>query len=145
LNRTCRFRACGPAANSLKSTCKPCSFRFVAFFSVPIVIAGSQAVLQAKVAPEVQGRVLALNMMLNTAAFAVAYLLAGPLADHVFERLMAADGLLVTSIGQLIGVGPGRGMGLMFVVMGLLAMVTAVSAFAYPRIRKVETELPDIS
>jgi len=118
---------------------------FIAFFCVPIVIAGSQAIIQAKVAPEVQGRVLSLNMMLNTAAFAAAFLLAGPLADRVFEPLMAAGGFLAGNIGQLIGVGPGRGMGLMFVIMGLLAVVTAVSAFAHPRIRNVEKELPDIA
>lgn len=117
---------------------------FVAFFCVPIVIAGSQAVLQAKVAPAVQGRVLALNMMLNTAAFAAAFLLSGPLADRLFEPIMSSNGLLAGTAGQLIGVGPGRGMGLMFVIMGLLAVAAAVSAFAYPRIRNVETELPDM-
>jgi hypothetical protein len=31
----------------------------------------------------------------------------------------------------------------MFVVMGSLAVMTALSAFAYPRIRNVEVELPD--
>jgi len=115
---------------------------FLAFFFLPTVMGSSQAIMQAKVAPEVQGRVFALNGMLNTLSFALAYLLGGPLADRVFEPLMAVNGPLASSVGQLIGVGPGRGMGLMFVVMGLLAMATAVSAFAYPRIRHVETELP---
>ena len=45
--------------------------------------------------------------------------------------------------GDIIGVGPGRGMGLMFVLMGILAIVIALSAFAHPRIRRVEVELPD--
>jgi MFS family permease len=116
---------------------------FLAFLFLPTVMGASQAIMQVKVAPDVQGRVFALRAMLNTSAFAVAYLIGGPLADRVFEPLMADGGSLAGSLGQLIGVGPGRGMGLMFVVMGLLAIATAVSAFAYPRIRNVETELPD--
>ncbi|MCP4426120.1 MAG: MFS transporter, partial [Chloroflexi bacterium] len=100
---------------------------FLAFFFLPTVMGGSQAIMQAKVAPEVQGRVFALNGMLNTLSFALAFLISGPLADRVFEPLLAADGLLANSIGQFIGVGPGRGMGFMFVATGLLAMGTAVS------------------
>lgn len=117
---------------------------FLAFFFLPTVMGGSRAIMQAKVAPDVQGRVFALNGMFYTLSFAAAYLIGGSLADRVFEPLMDVGGLLSDSIGQLIGVGPGRGMGLMFVMMGLLAMGTAVSAFAYPRIRNVETELPDM-
>ena len=116
---------------------------FLAFLFLPTVMGASQAIMQVKVAPDVQGRVFALRAMLNTSAFAVAYLIGGPLADKVFEPLMTDGGTLAGSLGRLIGVGPGRGMGLMFVVMGLLAIATAASAFAYPRIRNVETELPD--
>ncbi len=116
---------------------------FLAFLCLPTVMGASQAIMQVKVAPDVQGRVFALRAMLNTSAFAVAYLIGGPLADRVFEPLMADGGALSGSMGRLIGAGPGRGMGLMFVVMGLLAVATAVSAFAYPRIRNVEVELPD--
>jgi MFS family permease len=116
---------------------------FLAFLCLPTLMGASQAIMQVKVAPDVQGRVFALRAMLNTSAFAVAYLIGGPLADQVFEPLMADGGLLAGSLGQVIGVGPGRGMGLMFVVMGSLAIMTALSAFAYPRIRNVEVELPD--
>jgi MFS transporter, DHA3 family, macrolide efflux protein len=66
-----------------------------------------------------------------------------PLADYVFEPLMAPDGLLAGSVGQLIGVGPGRGIGLMFIVMGTLTMIVTVVAYLYPRLRLVEDELPD--
>jgi MFS family permease len=116
---------------------------FLAFICVPAVMGASQAIMQVKVAPDVQGRVFALRATLNTSAFAIAYLVGGPLADRIFEPLMADGGALAGSLGRLMGVGPGRGMGLMFVVVGVLAIFTAVSAFAYPRIRNVETELPD--
>jgi hypothetical protein len=100
--------------------------------------------MQVKVDPKIQGRVIGLRIFLNTISFALAYLLGGGLADSLFEPLMAKNGLLAGNVGYFIGVGPGRGMGLMFVLMGILSIVTAIGAFVYPRIRRVEVELPDI-
>jgi hypothetical protein len=34
-------------------------------------------------------------------------------------------------------------MGLMFMLMGTLSIITALSAFAFPRIRRIDIELPD--
>jgi len=39
------------------------------------------------------------------------FLLAGPLADKVFEPMMAPGGFLAGSVGAFLGVGPGRGIG----------------------------------
>jgi DHA3 family macrolide efflux protein-like MFS transporter len=116
---------------------------FLAFLAVPVVMGASQTILQAKIAPEIQGRVFGLRMALNTLAFAMAYPLSGWLADAVFEPFMASGSRLAGSIGGLIGFGPGRGMGLLFVLTGILAVVTALSALALPRVRRVELELPD--
>jgi DHA3 family macrolide efflux protein-like MFS transporter len=116
---------------------------FLAFLCLPTVMSASQAILQVKVAPNIQGRVFALRMMLNTISFAIAFLIGGLLADQVFEPLLATNGYLAGNVGLLIGTGPGRGMGLMFIVMGVLSVLTAISAFMYPRVRRVEIELPD--
>ena len=56
---------------------------------------------------------------------------------------MVAGGSLANIFGSFIGAGPGRGMGLMFVIMGMLSIMAALSAFSHPRIRRVEIELPD--
>jgi MFS family permease len=117
---------------------------FLAFFALPSVMGASQAIFQTKVAPKIQGRVFGLRMFLNTISFALAYLLGGYLAETFFEPIMAKNGILADTIGQIIGVGPGRGMGLMFIIMGVLSILSALSAFAHPRIRGVEVELPDI-
>jgi hypothetical protein len=71
------------------------------------------------------------------------YVIAGPLADRVFEPLLAPGQPLAASIGQLIGVGPGRGIGLIFIVVGFLTILVAAAGFAYPRIRLLDTEIPD--
>ena len=117
---------------------------FFFFLGRPIIISSNQVVLQRKVLPEVQGRVFALSGMIAGAAMPLAYLIAGPLADQVFEPLLATNGLLAGSIGQIIGVGPGRGIGLLFIIVGMLTATTAVAAYQYPRLRLVEKELPDV-
>jgi len=117
---------------------------FFAYLSLPFVIGASQAVMSSKVAHALQGRVFALRVLLVTTSFTLAYLTAGPLAESVFEPLLAPGGPLAGSIGLLIGVGRGRGIGLMFIVLGLLATLTALAGFAYSRLRRVEVELPDV-
>jgi MFS transporter, DHA3 family, macrolide efflux protein len=116
---------------------------FGAHLTIAIVSGSNQAIWQTKVASEIQGRVFAMQQMLSNAMQPLAYLLAGPLADRVFEPLLAVQGPLAGSFGQLIGVGPGRGIALLFMVMGLIKITVALSAYGYPRIRRVEEEIPD--
>jgi len=116
---------------------------FGLFFCVPLANGCSQAIWQTKVAPDVQGRVFAARSMAAMSAQPIAYILAGPLADRVFVPLLRTDGILAGTLGRLIGTGPGRGMGLMFIILGSTIVLTAIAGYAYPRIRKVEDELPD--
>jgi DHA3 family macrolide efflux protein-like MFS transporter len=116
---------------------------FGAHVTIAIVSGSNQAIWQSKVAPDVQGRVFAARQMVASAASPLAYLLAGPLADKVFEPLLASNGLLAGSVGQIIGSGPGRGIGLLFLVMGMTKMAVTVAGYAHPRVRFVEDELPD--
>lgn len=116
---------------------------FIAFFSAPIVNSSTRAIFQSKVALDVQGRVFAVMQMIAGSTAPMAYLVAGPLADHVFEPLLATNGPLAGSIGQIIGVGPGRGIGLLFILAGILLILATAIGYLYPRLRLVEDELPD--
>ena len=116
---------------------------FVAFFARPFFDGLYQALTQAKVAPEVQGRVFALQQAVMYSALPIGYLLAGPLADNLFEPRLAGGGALAGTVGTVIGIGPGRGIGLMFVLVGLGIALAAAIAFLNPRVRRVDLELPD--
>lgn len=116
---------------------------FLFFFSLPISNGCSQAIWQSKTAPDVQGRVFAVRRMIAWASLPLAYLVAGPLADRVFEPLLAEGGLLADGLGQIIGVGVGRGIGLLYIILGLMILLATLVAYLYPRLRQVETELPD--
>lgn len=117
---------------------------FIFMFFVPIANGSSQAIWQVKVAPDVQGRVFATRRMVASFATPMAFLLAGPLADNVFEPLMSPGGALVSTFGGLIGTGPGRGIGLIFILLGILIACATIIGYIHPRIRNVEVELPDI-
>ncbi|MGB8690453.1 MAG: MFS transporter [Microcoleus sp.] len=116
---------------------------FLFFFSLPFINGWCDAILLRKVAPDIQGRVFATINMICWSCIPAAYVVAGPLAERIFEPLMATDGLLAGSIGQIIGVGPGRGIGLLFISMEVLVMLITVAAYRYPRLRLLEDELPD--
>jgi MFS family permease len=116
---------------------------FLATLTVPVISSSNQVIWQKKVAADVQGRVFAIRRTITLATPLVTYAIAGPLSDRVFEPLMAVNGALSGSFGQVLGMGPGRGIGLLFICMGLLlTLVTAIGCLS-PRLRKVEEELPD--
>ena len=116
---------------------------FMTAFCSPIINSASQAIWQSKVAPDVQGRVFSIKRMIVLATPLIAYLLAGPLADKVFEPLLKGQGGLTGSIGRIIGVGPGRGIALMLISMGVILVLVTVVGYFYPHLRQVESELPD--
>ncbi len=69
--------------------------------------------------------------------------MAGPLADNFFEPLLAEGGALTGSVGLALGTGAGRGMGLMFILVGLAITLAALITILNPRVRRVDLELPD--
>lgn len=118
---------------------------FSLFLILPILNGSNQAIWQAKVAPDVQGRVFAVRRLIAQITFPLATLLVGPLADRLFEPAMMADGRLAALFGWLVGTGPGAGMALIMVLSGLLAAAAAATGYLVPLVREVEVRLPDFA
>jgi MFS family permease len=116
---------------------------FVLGFCFPILAGCSQAIWQVKTNPRIQGRVFSLRSMVSTSAIPIAYLATGLLTDRLLDPLLAPGGAWADVLGPWIGVGPGRGAGLLLIGAGLLAFATSVVGFLYPRVRFIEDELPD--
>jgi MFS family permease len=106
----------------------------------PVAGGSSQAIWQSKVPPSLQGRVFAVRQVTAIAASPIAFVLAGTLADRVFEPLLAEDGSLLAA---MLGSGPGRGIGLLFILTGFLAVGISLAAWRHPRIRALDAEVPD--
>ena len=116
---------------------------FALFLTIPFTNSANAALWQSKVPADLQGRCFAIQRVLSEAAMPLGYCLAGPLAEYVFEPLLMPGGALADSIGLWIGVGPGRGLALMFIVLGVLMTLVAASAFGVRAIRRIEGDLPD--
>lgn len=112
-------------------------------FASPIVNGCNQAIWQSKVPLGAQGRVFAMRGVVAALALPLSSLIAGPLADRVFNPLLQPGGGLADSIGVLIGTGPGRGIGLMFMIFGAVLLGTTLIGLSDPRLRRVESDLPD--
>src|SRR5690606_17125170 len=98
----------------------------------------NQSLWQTQVPPELHGRVLSLRTTLTWGALPLAYLAAGPLAEGVFEPWMASGGWLAGSVGQLIRAGPGRGIALLFMLLGAFLVVVAGVGFSRRELRECE-------
>lgn len=108
-----------------------------------IINGSNQAIWQAKVPPDLQGRVFTIRRLVAWGIMPIATLMAGPLVDYVFEPAMAEGGLL-RPLGWLVGgTGPGTGVALMYILISMLGLVAGTAGYALPFIRNVETLLPD--
>jgi DHA3 family macrolide efflux protein-like MFS transporter len=116
---------------------------FFAEFFIPIINGSNQAIWQAKVAPDVQGRVFATRRLIAQISGPAATLAAGPLADYVFEPAMNPGGHWANLFGWLVGTGPGAGMALMFIITGILGTLVGLGGYAFPAVRNAEDILPD--
>lgn len=118
---------------------------FTFLFSLSIVSGCDRNMWRAKVAAPLHEQVFGLRKLASFVTLFPAYLLAGPLADYVFEPLLAPGGALAGSVGQMIGIGTGRGVALQMLLVGCLAVVTALYSLIYPRLRLLDRELPDVT
>ncbi|MFI7441620.1 amino acid adenylation domain-containing protein [Nonomuraea indica] len=87
------------------------------------------SIVQQKVGLDLQGRVIATNLMLSWAMVPVGFLLAGPLVEHVFN--------------PIAGAAQGRGIGLLTLVAGAVTVLIGLAAFRYRPVRNLEDDLPD--
>ena len=120
-------------------------FVFGHFVCIAISDGSGQAIWQSKIPPDIQGRVFSLQRMVSWLFLPLGLVLAGPLADNVFEPLIAPTGPLSSNVGQVIGVGSGRGIALLLLIAGVCNILTLCTAYLIPAVRCVEERLPDVA
>jgi DHA3 family macrolide efflux protein-like MFS transporter len=116
---------------------------FIMSSVIPIASGSSHSIWQTKVPAHLQGRVFSARIMIGQIGGAVALPLSGVLADRLFEPLMRGASPLARALAPVVGTGPGAGMGLMFVLFGLLGAAVTIAAYLYRPVREIETLLPD--
>eukprot|EP01125_Pyxidicula_operculata_P011093 TRINITY_DN3621_c0_g1_i3.p1 TRINITY_DN3621_c0_g1~~TRINITY_DN3621_c0_g1_i3.p1 ORF type:complete len:418 (+),score=19.00 TRINITY_DN3621_c0_g1_i3:182-1435(+) len=107
------------------------SVGFLYMFLDPIIMAATDTLWQETVPEDIQGRVFAFRSLFATFPMPLGQLIAGPLADNYFEPLMNDASMENTILGYLLGIGPGRGICFIFIILGLSLMIGSIAAFFY--------------
>jgi len=116
---------------------------FLGSLPIAIINGSNQAIWQAKVAPDLQGRVFSARRLIAWFSNPITPIIGGTLADYVLEPAMREGGSLVGTFGWLVGTGPGAGMSLIVITAGLLSGAVGLLGYLFPVVRNAEDLLPD--
>jgi MFS family permease len=116
---------------------------FALFSTIPMVHTSNAILWQTKVPPQLQGRCFAFLRIMTEAVMPLGYVLAGPLAEFVFEPALMPGGALADTVGAVIGTGAGRGLAFMFVLIGIGMVLVSAIGYSVRAIRRIDDELPD--
>ena len=116
---------------------------FAVALTYPLANGCSQGFWQAKVAPDIQGRVFAARRFIAMSLSLVGILLSGPLADQVFGPAMMPGGALASSLSWLIQPGVGAGLTLMVLIFAIGSTLIAIIGYSFHSIREADVVVPD--
>ena len=116
---------------------------FFSTFMIPLSNGTGTAIWQSKIPPEIQGRVFSSRIFFSAIGSAIAYPLAGTLADHVFEPFMAGSSAFADVLAPIFGTGLGAGMSLLITILGGIGVAVSIIGFLSKPIRNIEAILPD--
>ncbi|MDZ8104808.1 MAG: MFS transporter [Nostoc sp. DedQUE12a] len=117
--------------------------QFCSSFNFPFNGSSDNAIWLAKVAPHVQGRVFAAHSFVLQFGSAVAYLIAGPLADKIFTPALAAGDSRTGILQIIFGNNAGAGIALLYVICAMCMLLVGCAGFYIPHLRDVDKNLPD--
>ena len=100
---------------------------FLIFACLPLSQAGAEVLVRTRVDNAQQARTWGTISLVTQMGYLAAYLCSGVLVDRVLQPLVEPGQSLSTSLGAVVGTGPGRGAALL---VGLMGMVLALVALA---------------
>ena len=108
------------------------SYSILFFTALPFINTCADVLIRSRIPNEVQGRAWGIISVLTQLGYVVAYAVCGILADYVFGPMLMENGIFAGSIGRFIGIGEGRGIGLMFIITGITMFLFAL-VFSFKR------------
>ncbi|MEU5980240.1 amino acid adenylation domain-containing protein [Streptomyces sp. NPDC047315] len=100
-------------------------------------------IIQVKVPQRFHGRVMALNQLVAWSTLPVGFLLIAPLGSGYLEPLMASGGGLADTVGAVLGTGDGRGIGLLYVLLGIALLLLAAISLRVRVLARFDQDVPD--
>jgi diaminobutyrate-2-oxoglutarate transaminase len=115
-----------------------CALAFVAITMASVADASVNALWMRRIPAGSRASVFALISMLTIATTSLAVIVGGFLVDHWFQPALMPGGLYADSIGRWLGTGPGRGVGMLFVVAGALFALLPLGVLLYGPMRRLD-------
>ncbi|MFG1938146.1 non-ribosomal peptide synthetase/MFS transporter [Micromonospora tulbaghiae] len=100
-------------------------------------------IVQVKVPQRFHGRVFSLNQTISWSTLPIGFALLAPGATALFEPMLAPGGALAGSVGEVIGTGPGRGIGFAYICFGVALILITLGGFAIRLLRRFDIEVED--
>jgi MFS family permease len=111
--------------------------------SLSVVNGVYATIIQTKVPQRFQGRVIALNTVVAWSTLPLGWAVMAPLATTYAEPLMLAGGPLADTVGTVIGVGPGRGIALVYLVFAACIGLVVMVSLRTRTLSRFDDEVPD--
>ncbi len=99
------------------------------------------SIQQAKIPPDMQGRVFGLLWQISTCALPITYLITGPIVDNWLEPMVGQGNWDL--VAPLVGNETGAGMGLYIIICGILLLIGTGIVYGLPIVRHMERDLPN--
>jgi amino acid adenylation domain-containing protein len=116
---------------------------FLYGISLAMVNAHWQTLVQSKVRAELMGRVFSINQLFALPTIPLGYFIGALLSDKIFRPLFKLHPKLTSVFGWLVGTGEGRGIGLLFILIGLCMFVWSFAGMLYKPLRYMDDILPN--
>ena len=116
--------------------------QFCSSLNFPLLGSSENALWMNSIIPKNQGRVFAGNSLIFQGVSAIATLIAGPLAEVIFEPLITSQKKL-PFLSSLLGSGPGTGISLLYVLTSLCLVLVGILGFRTSQLWLNEIPTPD--
>lgn len=115
-----------------------CISGFFMFASLPFINVGIEVLIRENINSENQGKIWGIIGFLSQLGYVIAYLISGVLSDFVMKPLLTGKSQYSQFFSKYFGTGPGREMGLLFVVSGVMIIASGLFISVQSDIWKME-------
>ena len=115
-----------------------CFFGFLLFMSLPFANTAIDYLIRLNIDKSEQGKAWGTIGIISQFGYVIAYASMGWVADSFFKPLLLPKGALATWIGSIIGIGSGRGYGLLLILAGFCISMSALFLYRQSAIKELE-------
>ena len=109
------------------------------FLVLPPMNTAVEVLVRTAIPNDTQGKIWGLMGLISQLGYIVAYAISGYLADSVFNPWLRPGGALADSLGRFIGVGESRGIGFLFMLVGILLLGVAALVPRFHSVQALQT------